>query len=68
MATMSGCDRAIMKKKEQRSIRHISDLIRSDMGVILMLGLRNGNADGKNSTTKSSDIVIICRPCPEEQA
>lgn len=68
MATISECDRAIMRKKEQRSIRHTSDLMRSDMGVIPMLGLRNRNAHGKNSTTKSSVMVIICRPCPEEQA
>lgn len=35
---------------------------------IPMLGLRNKNADGKNSTTKSSAMVIIRRPCPEEEA
>lgn len=35
---------------------------------IPILGLRNKNADGKNSTTKSSVMVIIRRPCPEEQA
>lgn len=33
-----------------------------------MLGLRNRNADGKSSTAKSSVMVIIRRPCPEEQA
>ena len=68
MATINECDRAIMRKKEQRSIRHKSDLIGSDMEVIPMLGLRNRNVDGKSSTTKSSVMVIISRPCPEEQA
>lgn len=68
MATLRGCDRAITRKKEQRSIRHISDLIRGDREVIPMLGLRNRNADGKNSTAKSSVVVIIRGPCPEEQA
>lgn len=61
METMNGCDRAITRKKEQQSIRHISDLIRSDMEVIPMLGLKNRNADGKNSTTKSSVMVIVRR-------
>lgn len=67
MATLRGCDRAIMREEEQRSIRHISDLIRSDMEVIPMIGLRNRATFGKSSTTKSSVMVIIRRPCPEEQ-
>ncbi len=67
MATLRGCDRAIMREKEQRSIRHISDLIRSDIEVIPMIGLRNRNTSGKSSTAKSSGMVIICGLCPEEQ-
>ena len=68
MATLRGCDRAIMRDKEQRSIRHISDLIRTDMEGIPMVGPRNRNADGKSGSTKSSVMVVIRRPCPEEQA
>lgn len=60
MATIRGSDRAIMRK--ERTAEHISDLIRSDMEVIPMLGLRNRNADGKSSTTKSSVMFIIRRP------
>ena len=38
------------------------------MEGIPMVGPRNRNADGKSGSTKSSVMVVIRRPCPEEQA
>lgn len=54
MATLRGCDRTNTRNQEPPRIRQISDLIKSDMEGIPLLGRRHRNAEAKSGSGESS--------------